>query len=78
MLDNGQPFPAFASNNGQMKLNADGSADFFFGPTAPTDDKFNWIKTVPGKDFFPGLRFYAPTEAFFDKTWKPDDVVKVK
>jgi hypothetical protein len=78
MLDNGQPFPAFASNNGQMKLNADGSADFFFGPAAPTDAKLNWIKTVPGKDFFPGLRFYAPTEAFFDKTWKPDDVVKVK
>jgi hypothetical protein len=78
LLDNGQPFPAFASNNGLMKLNADGSADFFFGPTAPQDAKFNWIKTVPGKDFFPGMRFYAPTEAFFDKTWKPGDIVKVK
>jgi hypothetical protein len=21
---------------------------------------------------------YGPTQAFFDKTWKPDDIVKVK
>jgi hypothetical protein len=25
-----------------------------------------------------GARLYAPTRAFFDKTWKPDDIVKVK
>lgn len=78
LLDNGQPFPAFASNSGKMKLNADGSADFFFGPTAPKDAKFNWITTVPGKGYFPGVRFYAPTQAFFDKSWKPGDVEKVK
>ena len=24
------------------------------------------------------LRLYGPTQAFFDKQWKPDDIVKVK
>jgi len=42
------------------------------------DATVNWIKTVPGKGFFPGIRFYAPTQAFFDKSWKPGDVEKVK
>jgi len=27
----------------------------------------NEIKTVAGKGWFPYLRFYSPTEAFFDK-----------
>jgi len=28
--------------------------------------------------WFPYLRFYSPTEAFFDKTWKPEDIVELK
>jgi hypothetical protein len=45
-------------------------------PTFPQKEK-NWIKTVPGKGWFPYLRFYSPTEAFFNQTWKPDDIVEV-
>jgi len=26
----------------------------------------------------PGIRLYSPTQAFFDKAWRPDDIVKVK
>ena len=37
----------------------------------------NWIKTVPGKGWFPYVRFYSPTEAFLDQTWKPDDIVEM-
>jgi hypothetical protein len=36
------------------------------------------VKTVPGRGWFGGVRLYAPTQAFFDKTWKPDDIVSVK
>jgi len=25
------------------------------------------------RGFFVAMRLYAPTEAFFDKRWKPDD-----
>jgi hypothetical protein len=77
LLDNGQPFPSIASNS-NLKLNADGSADIWFGPTAPKDASANWIKTVPGRGWCGGFRLYGPTQAFFDKTWKPDDIVKVK
>ena len=34
----------------------------------------NWIKTVPGKGWFPIFRFYGPTEAFFDQTWALNDI----
>ncbi len=37
-----------------------------------------WDPTVPGTGWFPYLRFYSPTDAFFDKTWKPDDIVEMK
>jgi hypothetical protein len=29
---------------------------------------------VPGKGWFPMMRFYGPREAYYDKTWKLDDV----
>jgi hypothetical protein len=77
LLDNGQPFPSIASNS-NLKPNADGSADIYFGPTAPKAANANWIKTVPGKGYMPGIRLYSPTQAFFDKAWRPDDIVKVK
>jgi len=77
LLDNGEPFPSIASNS-NLKPNADGSADIYFGPTAPKVANANWIKTVPGRGWCGGFRLYSPTQAFFDKTWKPGDVEKVK
>jgi hypothetical protein len=77
LLDNGQPFPSIASNS-NLKPNTDGSADIWFGPTPPKEGSANWIKTFPGRGYFAGMRLYAPTQVFFDKTWKPDDIVKVK
>ena len=29
-----------------------------------------------GRGWFALFRFYGPLEAFFDKTWKPDDIVE--
>ncbi len=76
LLDNGQPFPSIASNT-NLKLNADGSADIYFGPEAPRDGNSNWIRTVPGKGYVGGLRLYSPTTAFFDKSWKPGNIEKL-
>ena len=58
-------------------VNPDGSIDILFGPSEPKE-KSNWIRTVPGKGFFPMFRFYGPAEPFFDKTWKLEDLVDVK
>ena len=58
-------------------VNADGSTDVYFGPRSPGDGK-NWLATIPGKGYFVILRLYGPRRAFFDQTWKPGDIEKVK
>src|SRR5262249_5702818 len=75
-LDNGQAFPSLNTMD-RPKQNADGSTDIYFGSKSPGADK-NWIATIPGKGFFTILRLYGPTKAFFEKTWQPDDLVKVR
>jgi hypothetical protein len=76
-LDNGQPFPSLNAMNKPVQ-NADGSTDQYFGPEAPTGKKKNWLATVPGKGYFVIFRLYGPTEPFFDQSWKPSDIEKVK
>jgi hypothetical protein len=77
LLDNGQPFPSVASNQ-KMTVNKDGSTDIYFGPNAPKAANANWIKTVPGRGWFTGVRFYSPTQAFFDQSWKPGNIERIK
>jgi hypothetical protein len=38
----------------------------------------NWIRTVPGRGWLGGFRFYSPTEEFFKKDLKPGDIEKIK
>jgi len=75
-LQNGQPLPS-VSVYSKPKVNDDGSVDVFFGPEEPKS-KGNWIKTVPGKGWFPIVRFYGPTQEYFDKTWKLEDIAAVQ
>jgi hypothetical protein len=57
----------------EMTLNADGSVDLYFGPDAPKGLESNWIPTM-GKKPYLWFRLYAPAEAFWDKSFKLDDV----
>ena len=75
-LQNGQPFPSVSSYTKPL-VNADGSIDIVFGPEEPKQ-KGNWIKTVPGKGWFPIFRFYGPAAPYFDKTWKLEDIAAVQ
>ena len=75
-LQNGERFPSVSQYTGPA-VNADGSVDIYFGPQSPSGKEKNWIKTIPGKGWFLYLRFYSPTEAFFNQTWKPDDIVEM-
>lgn len=77
MLRNGEPFPSVSQYTGP-KTNADGSIDIYFGPKAPAGKDKNWIKTVPNKGWFTLLRFYGPTQEFFEQAWKPEDIVREK
>jgi diadenosine tetraphosphate (Ap4A) HIT family hydrolase len=46
-------------------------------PEAPKGKENNWIETVSHKSWLPVLRLYGPLEPWFDKSWKPDDIVKI-
>jgi hypothetical protein len=62
----------------KLKTNADGSIDLYFGPKAPAGLEANWIETLPGKGFYPMMRFYSPKAGLFDGTWKLPDIEPIK
>ncbi len=66
--------PSVSSQNKGVKVNADGSTDVYFGPTAPAGLENNWIETIPGKGWFMILRLYGPLEPWFNQTWKPGEI----
>ena len=69
------------STNGYYDIpkNADCSIDIWFGPKKPDDvADAAFIQTVPGRNFLVALRLYGSGVEFYDQTWKPGDVVKVK
>jgi hypothetical protein len=61
---------------GSMKKNADGTTTLYVGPTAPQGLDANWIPTS-GKRPMPLIRFYGPTDAFNDKSFKMPDFEEV-
>jgi hypothetical protein len=69
--------PDLSSRKEDLVKNNDGSVDVYFGPKAPAGKEANWVQTVPGKGWFTYLRFYGPTEAFFDKSWVMTDFEKI-
>jgi hypothetical protein len=69
------------SRNGYENVdkNPDGSIDLYFGPTKPGGvGEMNWIQTIEGRDFMAIMRLYGADIAFFDQTWKPDNIVKLQ
>jgi hypothetical protein len=73
----GQPIPSISSQ-GKLKYNEDGSIDLYFGPEPPPGaPPSNYIGTNEGEGFFVVIRLYSPGQAYFDKTWKPNDLVKL-
>lgn len=78
MVAAAQRMPSINGMNA-VAANADGSTDLWFGPQRPAEaPEANWIQTVPDRNFLVTVRLYGTGVAFFDQTWKPDDVVKVQ
>ena len=75
MLQTDQQYPSVSSQNKSLKVNADASVDVYFGPKPPPGEEDNWVQTIPGKGWFTLLRLYGPLEAWFNQTWRPDDIV---
>ena len=74
MLQTNQAAPSVSSQNKDVKVNADGSVDIWFGPKAPEGMESNWVETIPGKGWFMILRLYGPLEPWFDKSWRPGEI----
>ena len=78
MVETPQLLPSINSL-GKVATNGDGSIDIWFGPAKPAEAAdTNFIQTVNGRNFLAAVRLYGTGVEFFDQTWKPDDVVKVK
>lgn len=56
----------------KMTRNADGGVTLYVGPKAPDGLEANWIPTA-GRRPLPAVRFYGPTDAFNNKTFKLPD-----
>ena len=74
-LQNGQPLPSVSSYKSRTSTQTVPSTS---SSARRAEGGGNWIQTVPGKGWFPIFRFYSPTEAYFDKTWKLEDIVAVQ
>ena len=73
-LQTTQPYPSKNNTRDKLIVNADGSVDLYFGPTAPAGKEANWIQTVPKKGWFTLFRLYGPIEPWFDKKWRPGEI----
>jgi len=78
MLQTDQKFPSLASHNKNITANDDGSVDVYFGPKAPEGKEGNWVQTVPGKSWNTIFRLYGPLEPWFDQTWRPGEIERIK
>lgn len=81
MLQTSQIYPRAGSQSyptPAAEADRDGSTTIYMSPEKPEGAKDgNWIQTIPGKSWFALLRFYNPTTAFFDKTWRPGEIQEV-
>jgi hypothetical protein len=66
------------SSKDALQINADGSVDLHLAPKAPTGKESNWLATRADERIIACTRFYGPTEALANKTWKLGDFEEVK
>jgi hypothetical protein len=81
MLQTPQRYPRAGSQSFPSPAavpDADGSTTVHFAPKAPEGWENNWIQTNPEKGFNLLFRLYGPTETWFDKSWRPGDLVEQK
>ena len=74
LLQTDNPYPSINDRFGDLHTEANGDIIIRFGPEPPTETNVNWLRTIPGKSWFPILRLYGPLEAWFDQTWQPGEI----
>jgi len=75
LIINDENRPVLSSRTG-LSENEDGSVTLHFSPELPTGvNTANWIQTNPDESWFSYLRFYGPTQAYFDETYPLQDIM---
>ena len=77
LLQTDNPYPGVTSIDKATVKNADGTYDVYIGPKKPAGN-VNWIQTDPAKGWNMLWRIYGPTQAWYDKTWRPSEIELVK
>lgn len=76
-IDN-MPKAGVASIDKGVKKNKDGTVDIYFSAKPPKGKEANWVPTAEGDDFFLFFRLYGPEKAVWDKSWKLNDLQKIR
>ncbi|PWJ41809.1 DUF1214 domain-containing protein [Sediminitomix flava] len=77
-IDNKDRNPGVSSRDELVK-NDDGSITITIGPEKPKEvSESNFIYSNQNEGWFAYFRCYAPTQAFFDKTWRLPDIDRKK
>ncbi len=62
-----------------LRENADGSYYMLLGPGDPPKGwEANYVRTLPGRGWFPYMRAYGAGKEFFDDTYKLPTINKVE
>jgi len=78
MINTDQQRVSLASTD-DLSRNDDGSVDLYFAPALPDGvPESNWVQTIPNEGWFTLPRLYAPLEPILDKTWRWNDIERVK
>jgi len=78
IIQNKQGVSELSSRTEGLVKNKDGSIDIYFSPAAPVGHETNWVQTIPNEYWFTYFRLYAPTEAYFDRSWPMYDIEEIK
>jgi hypothetical protein len=78
MIPSGQAWPSVFSTSSSLVNNKDGSIDVWFGPGTDNNKESNWIKTLPGRNWFLILRLYYPLGNWFDNSWRPGEIEEIR
>ena len=63
----------------ELVANDDGAVRLVFSAEKPEGvPDANWIQTNPDKGFFAYFRWYSPTLAFFDRSWKMGNIEEIE
>ena len=61
-----------------VKKNADGTVDIYFGKKAPKGKEGNWLPTDPKRRFFLLARFYGPAPEIVDGSFELNNIELLK